>query len=78
MKLPKKNVNKDSKFVDFLGYEMTRLFAFEIYWPLESPSATYELLWENKTDKKLMKMQRFAVSDLVPAILWYCLRACFV
>ena len=22
-------------FVDFLGYEKTRLFAFEIYWPLE-------------------------------------------
>ena len=23
-------------FVDFLGYEKTKLFAFEIYWPLVS------------------------------------------
>ena len=51
-------------FVNFIKIQFSDLNSI-----LESPSATYELLLENKTDKKLMKMHRFAVSDLVPAIL---------
>ena len=35
-------------FVGFLGYEKTRLFAFEIYWPLVQAKAIQAAIWAVK------------------------------